>query len=324
MRRTLYMTMSGQDAIAGPVVVTAVYFVRDISSNPYLSACLSAKTRANDIDFLWFDLIADQLIQNGDIIVLSSIINSSRFRTQVPPMKLIRTKVELLTGEFLSLGATDVEINYVGRQVPTNPYFDGIRIANQKHSVETFVTVQLSHSLFRNAIATLPFPEKVNLYGWYKNFGYASDEHLYRIYRYGPSLPIHREEAVYNIGRYWYREYLENKWWAMTTSVPPTWWKEAFPNTELLHFLGEGEREEIKSCFLTNKGLDPKFWRFFKGNLPDLSTPTVSNYQRLKEKREARKLKGKPFLRKKRLRQYLEKKSQNYRRIYDRLSRKLD
>jgi hypothetical protein len=231
--------------------------------------------------------------------------------------------VELLIGEFLSLGAIDVRVHYLGRLVPASPYYKGDRILNQKDFMESFITYQLGYSLFRQRLTRFPSRISINKYQWYSNFGHATNNHLYRIYRHGPELPTHREEAVYYIGRHWYQAYKENKWWALTNPVPPPWWYQLFPNIDILHFLPEEEREEINRNFLRSEGYDPKFWSFLQSNLPNFVDKTVESYESRQKQKEKKKLKKSLFNRKQ-FRQYLKRKSENFGKIYERLSRKLD
>lgn len=320
--RDLYITIAGDDAIAGPIIVSAAYFPKPITNN-YLIQEYESSRRMNQIDFLWFDLIVEELVEEEKILLLTSNILENRFRTQIPRRRLIRTKVELLIGEFLSLGATDLNVYYLGRLIPASPYYKGSRILNQKDCIESFITYQLGYSLFRQRLTRFPSRISINKYQWYSNFGHATNNHLYRIYRHGPELPIHREEAVYYIGQHWYRAYKNNEWWALTNPVPPPWWYRLFPHEDILHFLPEEEREEINLSFLRSEGLDPKFWSFLQSNLPSFVTDTQISYERRKKYHEKKRLK-KSLFNIKQFRQYLKQKSENFGKLYERLSRKLD
>lgn len=302
-RRNLYISIAGNKEIAGPVIITALYLKDDLN-HPYIRQQFD-KVRPN-FDNLWLDLLLDRFLQEERVILLTSKINVFQFRTNFPLPLKVRNHVERLIAEFNRYGVRSPYCHYYGHGLAASPREEGVREVPKDLSYGSFISRLYANSTFR---AWMRFYHSLYpYYEWDKNNGLARHNHLDALLRKGPSFPVHREEGVFNIGKYWYSQYKKNSWWALTVPCPPYWWKRYFPETSFLHFLDEEERDKVEATLFNTHPPDFKHW------VQSINPPLSIN--KPKPKFTMPKSDGRHILRGEGLRRYLCQKSRGYENLF--------
>lgn len=307
----LYLSISGNREIAGPVILSALYLLDTINS-PYIQRQFD-KVRGN-WDNLWLDLCLDQLLNEEKVILITEKINCFRFQTNLPLSSLLRQKVDFLISQFYSLGVRNPHCFYYGVGLPASPREEGTRIIKSQHApFGCFLSRLFSYSEYRS---WMNFYHKLYpYYEWNQNFGLPRENHYKALFEQGPAFPIHRKESILNLGKYWLSRYKDFDWWAMTTDFPPQWWTSHFYGIPFLHFLKDEEREDIERN-LFNLDYPQDFRDWYLRTLPP-SILNVSSVKRLSSRRSSKdKILRSPLKSPKQVRDYLLKKRNNYDYLY--------
>lgn len=258
----LYLNSHGSYRIAGPVVISAVFIQKPIENNYILHHYNKVRTIANwyDWDNLWVDLALEQLLKERAVLVLTDTISPNRFRSNYPTYTALRRKVDLLVGEFYRYGGRRPHCHYAGDILPATPREEGTRHGYPDMPLGCFLAMLYAQSEQRHIMQEV-YHKRHRKYRFHEHYGRNSWNHILKLWRYGPQLKYHREEAIFYLGKYWYREYQKLSWWALTCDFPPKWWWRLYPDTPFLHFLPKEEQRQIDAfVFNTNYPKSFQHW----------------------------------------------------------------
>jgi hypothetical protein len=295
--------MSGDTKIAGPVVVVGLRLLYSVYSS-YLYKLSTYNRPLESLDSLWGELELERAIQDR-CLVSCQIIDAYRFRTNLPNIRFLRTKVELAISELYT--DPPPHIFYLGNEIPASPGDEGTRLnyTNQTVPFPAFLSRIYAELVYRQQMREVYHPI-APYYDWNNNLGASSDQHWELIFKYGPKFPIHKEESIIDSAKHWYKRMLKNDWWALTQPIPPKWWEWAFPDLDFFHSLAKGQKDHAERVI----GLP--YSKSFMGWL-------WNNKPNLKKQKRKKKAKGAPryqIMVGESLRRYLKEKS---RRHYDKV-----